>query len=265
MIDIFLEIGHQHKVCEDYIISGNAPEPFIILSDGCSSSNNTEMGARILCHLAKQYLRYRGNDLHNIDHKKMGRWIIHNAEMTARQLGLTLNCLDATLMVSYFIDNRLYVFVYGDGVIVLKKGDEFSYYIVDFSNNAPYYLSYLIDDFRNDLYHQNKNSKFVKEIHPTHHAERTEECAYDFPLLFVFNKEEFDTLFISSDGITSFIDNNPTARTLHELPTIVPPFMDFKNTKGEYLKRRMKKALKYTNDMGIVHFDDLSIGAYHIE
>ena len=175
MIDIFLEIGHQHKVCEDYIISGNAPEPFIILSDGCSSSNNTEMGARILCHLAKQYLRYRGNDLHNIDHKKMGRWIIHNAEMTARQLGLTLNCLDATLMVSYFIDNRLYVFVYGDGVIVLKKGDEFSYYIVDFSNNAPYYLSYLIDDFRNDLYHQNKNSKFVKEIHPTHHAERTEE------------------------------------------------------------------------------------------
>ena len=144
--DIFIEIGSQHKVCEDYIISGMEPEPYIILADGCSSSNDTEMGARILCHLAKQYLRYRSDDLHNIDHKKMGRWIIHNAEMAARQMGLKVSCLDATLIVSFFIDGEVKIFMYGDGVVVIKSGNDIEYFKIDFSSNAPYYLSYLIDD-----------------------------------------------------------------------------------------------------------------------
>jgi hypothetical protein len=57
--DIFRRIGATHAVCEDYIIEGNKPFPFIILADGCSTAKNTDMGARILCHLAKQYVMYR--------------------------------------------------------------------------------------------------------------------------------------------------------------------------------------------------------------
>ena len=98
--DTFLKIGDQHKVCEDYIIEGFLPVPFIILADGCSSSRDTEMGARILCHLAKQYLYYRGCDLYELDYHKMGSWVIHNAELTVRHLGLRAECLDATLIVS---------------------------------------------------------------------------------------------------------------------------------------------------------------------
>jgi len=259
--DIFLEIGSQHKVCEDYIIQGSKPEPFIILADGCSSSDDTEMGARLLCHLAKQYLRYRADDLHDIDYKKMGRWIIHNAEMTARQLGLKISCLDATLIVSYFIDNTIYVKMYGDGMVVIKRGDTIEYFTVDFSNNAPYYLSYLVDDHRHELYHDLGNDLTIT-TNCGGYEPMISTYAYDFPFEYTWNANEIDGLFIASDGLSSFIDNNPTARTSHPAGELLPDFMSFKGTKGEYLKRRMKKALRKLDDMGIVHFDDLSIGSY---
>jgi len=259
--DIFIEIGSQHKVCEDYIISGMKPEPYIILSDGCSSSNDTEMGARILCHLAKQYLRYRAEDLHDIDYKKMGRWIIHNAEMAARQMGLKVSCLDATLIVSFFIDGQIKIFMYGDGVVAIKRGKSIEILKFDFSNNAPYYLSYRIDDHRNELYHQMGNDLIIKTHVPTF-ADNVIRYAYDFSIEQTWNVSELDALFISSDGLTSFIDDNPTARTSHPVEEVIEPFMAFKGTKGEYLKRRMKNALKKLGEMGIVHFDDLSIGSY---
>lgn len=258
--DIFIEIGSQHKVCEDYIIKGMKPEPFIILADGCSSSDNTEMGARLLCHLAKQYLRYRAEDLYSIDHKKMGRWIIHNAEMTARQLGLNIACLDATLIISYYIDGEVKIHMYGDGCIVLKRGGNFNYTMVDFSRNAPYYLSYLVDDYRNEIYHDLKNDLFITDI--TNEEPSEIRWAYDANLEFNYKTSDFDTLFIASDGLSSFIDNNPTARTPHPIDEVTPGFMAFKNTKGEYLQRRMKKAMKHMENMGIVHYDDLSIGSY---
>jgi hypothetical protein len=260
--DIFIEIGSQHKVCEDYIISGMEPEPYIILADGCSSSNDTEMGARILCHLAKQYLRYRSDDLHNIDHKKMGRWIIPNAEMAARQMGLKVSCLDATLIVSFFIDGEVKIFMYGDGVVVIKSGNDIEYFKIDFSSNAPYYLSYLIDDHRHELYHQMRNDLIITTHYNNNFNPLISNYAYDFPIEFTRTATEFDVVFISSDGLTSFIDDNPTARTSHPIEEIIGPFMEFKGTKGEYLKRRMKNALKKLGEIGIVHFDDLSIGSY---
>ena len=71
--DIFLEIGAQHKICEDYIVHGDDPVPYIILADGCSTADDTEMGARILCHLAKQYIRYQRGTSLNLDYHKTGQ------------------------------------------------------------------------------------------------------------------------------------------------------------------------------------------------
>jgi hypothetical protein len=160
--DTFIEIGKQHKICEDYIISGVKPVPFIILSDGCSSSKNTEMGARILCYLAKQYLDYRKNKLYNLNYKKMGNWIIHNAEMSARQLGLDTTSLDATLIVSFLIEDMLSIYIYGDGCIVLRNDMDTVIKTIEFSDNAPYYLSYLVDDYRFGLYRERKPHRIIK-------------------------------------------------------------------------------------------------------
>jgi hypothetical protein len=86
--------------------------------------------------------------------------------------------------------------------------------------------------------------------------------AYDYPLQFKYHVEEFRTLFIASDGIASFIVGNPAEQFLIYPPDLLPKFMAFKGVKGEFLKRRMKKALKNLRKRGTSHFDDLSIGSY---
>jgi hypothetical protein len=260
--DIFLRIGDQHKICEDYIIEGCLPVPFIVLADGCSSSRDAEMGARILCHLAKQYLYYRGVDLYNLDYRKMGSWVIHNAELVARQLGLRAECLDATLIVSYELDDVVYVYIYGDGVVATKNDVGFIQADhVKFTNNAPYYLSYLIDEFRDEMYHENKNQKSMHMTHQNGHM-TSYNMAYDSKTVLKYNLDRYPNIFICSDGIESFIKKDPSQRDTLEPHEVLPDMMEFKTIKGEFLKRRMKRALKDLESQGITHYDDLSIGAY---
>lgn len=262
--DTFLRIGSQHQICEDYIIQGNIQDlQYIILSDGCSSSKNTEMGARILCHLAKKYLSYRIEQAinYNIKHSKMGSWIVHNAELIARQMGLPISCLDATLMVSYYYDGRVVVYTYGDGDIILKDNEgNICVNSISFSNNAPYYLSYKIDPTRDKIYYENKNSMFFNE--KTSYSELKTELSYDCPQFSAFSVENYQSIFVCSDGIESFIRKNPAERDLISVHDVIGPLSTFKNFRGEFLKRRVKRALKTLDQDGITHADDLSIGVY---
>jgi len=260
--DTFLKIGDSHKICQDYIIQGNTPTPFLILSDGCSSSNNTEMGAGILCHLAKQYLKYRQSNLHNLDYYKMGSWIIHNAELTARQLGLPISCLDATLIISFELDGIINVFMYGDGAIICKNNSgiiEFN--SVEFDKNAPYYLTYYIDEDRDKIYHINKNSKIFK-TQMSETVSISKEYAYDAQITRRYQMSEYQSLLICSDGIQSFIKKTPTEKDMISIFEVLSSIMAFKTIKGEFLKRRLKKALNQFTKDDIVHYDDLSVGAY---
>jgi serine/threonine protein phosphatase PrpC len=263
---MFLEIGSQHNICEDYIIQGNDPVPYIILADGCSTSENTEMGARILCHIAKQYLKYQSETSLSIDYHKMGQWVIHNAEMTARQLGLKKRCLDATLIIAFIYNNEARVYMYGDGVVASQKDGVITTLITSYTKNAPYYLSYLIDEGRKNAYHDMQIDK-VETAFVDGKFKKEEKYAYDYGTSqFLPNFDErCDTLFICSDGILSFIVENPAERRLIEVHDFIPDFMAFKNFKGEYLKRRLNKALKKLDRDGITHFDDLSIGSFIVK
>lgn len=262
-IDTFLQIGKQHKICEDYIIKGYDPVPFIILADGCSSSKDTEMGSRILCYLAKQYIRYHSaTSSYNYD--IMGKWIIHNAEMTARQLGLKRECLDATLIIGYVLNDTVYVFIYGDGSLILESNEgDIEIYQVKFSNNAPYYLSYLLDQSRHNEYHNMKNDKQVIMYNSKWHITDIATLAYDTQYIREIPFAKFPKILICSDGIDSFIVDDPTQQNpLHNTSEIVPGFLSFKTTKGDFLKRRLQKEIKTLEKTGITHYDDLAVGAF---
>lgn len=257
-IDTFLEIGGQHKVCEDYIVSGNDPVPYIILSDGCSTSDNTEMGARILSLLAKQYLKYNANELRNIDYWKLGSWVIHNAEQTARNLGLSRACLTATLIVAYYLDGNLRIMMYGDGsFITVSNMGSVEITSIDYESNAPYYLVYLIDQFRHGLYERRSPMKTTKTIY-SDSSTINEQVAYDQPSVFNINMSLNQIVMPMSDGIDSFLHGKERISA----EKIIPSFVNFKNTKGEFLKRRLNKQMKSFAKSGIHHFDDLSVGAF---
>jgi len=260
--DTFLRIGHSHQVCEDYIISGETPVKYVILSDGCSSSKNTEMGARILCHLAKQYLLYRKDDYRfpSIDYNEMGSWIIHNAELTARQLGLTRNCLDATLIIAYIFQGIYYIYMYGDGAVIIQgKDKKVSIMEVEFTKNAPFYLSYKIDPERMDLFHKMGQDLLIKHI--SHNINNENSYAYDYKCLFSYDIQYFPNILICSDGLFSFMKGTEPEQTIE----IATDFLAYKSTKGEFLKRRLKRAIKLYEAAGIFHNDDLSVGAFLYE
>lgn len=255
--DIFIEIGESHKICEDYILKRDALCPYIILSDGCSSSKDTEMGARILCHLAKEYIRHQPLNS-ELNYWELGRWVIYNAEMLTRQLGLDKDCLDATLIVAYTHSDYVTVMMYGDGAVIVKDNEGNQRLIeINYTKNMPYYLSYLLDSELQSLYHKYKIEKIATDYSSKHLFYKT-QYAYDYPTIFQYSIIHNEQLLILSDGISSFTKGGVEI----DIFDLLSSFTSFKTKKGEYLQRRMKRALRDLKNDGITHYDDLSIGSF---
>ncbi|MCK5606305.1 protein phosphatase 2C domain-containing protein [Candidatus Pacearchaeota archaeon] len=265
--DTFIEIGSQHKVCEDYILSG---DNYIILADGCSSSKNSEMGARILCYMAQQFLKYRHLKLGDEDDfaHRMGLWVIHNAEMTARHLGIKRSCLDATLVVGIRSVDNIYVFMYGDGYIITQdKFGNIRIRWVEYTKNMPFYLRYMIDEDGLLSYHDEKITKTrLIDYENTAHVDRI-EVAYDQIGIHAFSLDTYKSVSICSDGVGSFLDPDaePNSNKIIEVRNLIPEMLGFKTTAGTFLQRRMNKFSKTMKRKGIEHFDDLSMGTFLME
>lgn len=272
--DTFIEIGSQHHMCEDYIIKG---DKHIILADGCSSSDHSEMGARFLCYMAQQFLKKYGvypKDRHF--REEMPRWIIHNAENLANQLGLDRTCLDATLIISYVHNGDVHVHMYGDGCIVLQINEhKYKLFEVDYkagSRSMPYYLRYELDMRGRQSYHDAKVTKTLKKtcldvVELTNKL--PDEMAYDRPCEFSFPVDEYKSISITSDGLSTFLkaEPDPDGNKIMNAIDMVPMMFDFKSSAGVFLQRQMnicKRTAKLA-DIPLEHFDDLSIGTYLIE
>lgn len=258
LCDSFVTMGKQHRVCEDYILSGYQPFQYIVLSDGCSSSKNTEMGARILCRLAKLYITKHIEDPHEVNYNEMGSWIIYNAELIGKMLGLNESALDATLIISYVADNHVYIYMYGDG-FVISQGEDGDILIdsVSFKNNAPYYLSYKLNKRKLDSY-LSTNPHMMRCVVVDYRSSITK---YNQPIIMSRNMNRVKKVLICSDGIDSFLFEKNLEK--YDLNELVKEILSFKTTKGEFLKRRMNRLInKDLTSKGVFNFDDVSVGAY---
>lgn len=254
LVDNYLEIGEDHRVCEDYILSGTDPFPYIILSDGCSSSDMVEFGARILCHSAYKFLKSLPTDI-LINEKFLGSMIINNAKNVIDLLGISYESLDATLIIAFIIDNQLYVHFFGDGFYFEKNKNmnENILLQINYTSNAPYYLSYSLNKKRLETFKIEFNESCL-EVNTIGVDE-----SYKYNMLkhysFFKNINDIEYFGICSDGLGSFSNNI-------EIINILKNFTSFKNHEGEFLKRRVKRSIK---DNNLKHFDDLSIGVMKIE
>lgn len=270
--DSFLEVGSQHKVCEDFIVSGtilqvfSTPCPYVILSDGCSASENANYGAMILVQFAKRYLDHRRHELAEIDYHDMGGWIICNAEAVVRSMGLNQACLDATLIVSYLRDGIVYVYIYGDGCVVTKSLIGLSYYEISFPSDSPYYLSYKTDYFRREAYKNSGHLKVVKHVvlNGKFVVLHEKDLQPDFPSHYKFDTADFKEIYVASDGINSFIRNGVKL----SVKDVMKSFLDMKrenrgrSTKGVFIQRRCRRTIKGFRKEGWDHYDDISFGGF---
>lgn len=252
-VDSFMKIGKSHTICEDYCISGKEPFPYVILADGCSSSKNTDIGARILVHCAKDYLQKERSIVDSI----------FFADSVRSQMGLLEECLDVTLIILYKKpdDKFININMYGDCSIISIVNEEISGRHISYSNNAPYYLSYKLNNNRNKQYYKTAGKKELINFNPQFSIKH-ELYPCDFCKDRIFLKDNEKTaVIITTDGLSTFI--NPKDGGTKTTEEVVKELTNFKNTNGAFIQRRCNRMLKEFEKEGYYHMDDFSVGGIY--
>jgi len=286
-------IGHSHKVCEDYARSGEVAGRakglgYAFVSDGCSGSQDSDVGARVIVSSAEQFLlrRLGIEDAHDMRH------IVASAAAIQRLMGMPEEMLDATLL-GVFVDHRINVFGMGDGTIAFRMhlGGIAIFDIVS-PSGFPLYPSYFLSRSRLMAVQQRMREDpekgwrvdYVHENGDT--IEQDERCFWSNDLdLFrqdyfrgypdgvrdlttdgedpgcVDDDDFIETVAVFSDGVKSFVDQD---RQSVPWLDVVREMMEFKGYKGEFVKRRMQGFLRECEKRGWSHDDDLSMGAVHV-
>lgn len=288
--DSFLAIGKTHHICQDYVRvhdpEGKA-KPFCLLSDGCSASPDTDIGARFLVLAAERERLHRGwffnDDLlpgsagHDITASESCLIVLDNAMDLVQDARLSLLCLDATLLSLVPDDKYILASIIGDGVIAARRRDgTIESWVVDFPEGAPGYLSYLIDDKRLKHFCDKYGAKTVKhmlggkvlhdvEARMTYEApppDETKGTASGVSFDVCLDPAEYDFVAIFSDGIQSFVrETKPKNFEAVPLDEVLAQVMAIKGSAGEFVTRRCRRFQKFCLENKWQHNDDFSMAA----
>lgn len=276
--DFYYEIGHSHISCQDYALAGQASKDisFALVSDGCSSSKDVDIGARVLVHSAKSFLR--NEYVNNIDIFKNMKPselcipIIASAHNTMKGLNLDLHSLDATLLMAISNGIETKVFVYGDGGIVIKKKDgTVKCFTIQYNDGAPYYLSYSLDAERRQGYFTEFNQTvFIHEgemmdgrlVSKPYSQYYQAKDIYDIA---TWTFTDIDTVTLISDGLVSYeklIDNKPSDKV--PLERVIDGISMFKNFNGQFVERRMLNFRRECQRESMGHYDDIGVASIYL-
>lgn len=292
-LDSAYQIGKTHDVCEDYALVNNKENsvPFAVVSDGCSSSPNTDVGSRILTLSAVEQMESIINeteDLGDFD----GNVCISKARDIAKSLNLSPRSVDATLLMAVVTD-RVQINMLGDGVVAigLDNGDIFTVSL-EYRRGYPFYLSYLPESCANfQAWRANLSDKIIKTAIISKGKAVREEAfsisgeyfnrkkdkkkptiyidggTYNTSIIVTLNNLKWITLM--SDGVQSFYrtENAGTSLTNVDIDykEVVIEALSFKNFNGKFMQRRLNRFLKFCDKNNWHHADDISFGAIYFE
>lgn len=256
--DAFFAIGQSHTVCQDY---ARADQGRAVVADGCSSSLDSDVGARLLATTAQNCLDARGE----LDFE----WVVWRAAASAQLLGIdpAAGCLDATLMCAFPSGERIRVMVAGDGVIAARRRDnrieadkKIEAWHIDYCN-APAYLSYLVDRRRMQSYlKEGFGGLTVKRTVDGVVASKTISPEPDFHYRIDLDPRRYDLVLLLSDGVTSFRKSKDETVDAVPLIDVLRQIMAFKSTRGEFVVRRCRRFLRrFCAEAGWSHSDDLAV------
>jgi hypothetical protein len=257
-LDSYFAVGKTHTVCQDYAATHNRDgRVFLALSDGCSSSPDTDFGSRILVKKAIALTIESDNYLS----PTIFAGGIDNARRT---LGLSKNCLDATLMFAQQVDDEVVVNVWGDGVLHVKyRSGKTETFDIEFPDNTPAYFSYLAN-LTVDNYLANHGKRIVNSW-TNGTKDGVLECPVDkqhYNLESRFVLDEIESLFLFSDGVKSFCRMVNGAWQPIPLQEVLEQITAVKNCNGEFMVRRMRKFLyDFCPKNGWIHEDDIAVAA----
>ena len=267
LLDAYYTIGSLHLFCQDYALHGLEPVPHLILSDGCSAAPDSDLGARLLAlnarHLLPRFARAANERDRLARHWPLGRRIVRRAARQARDLGLDSAVLDATLLIAWCDGMTVHAHLYGDGCLAVRRADGGVATIrVEYAENAPYYLSYLLDPERWALYQEAIGEPATAQsIHYQSDAgESTRRERFDAPTVFSFDLAAFPVVAVATDGLDSLVAGETSARL--DLRTVASRMLDFPNLDGAFVQRQLYETLvDYAQDQ-VFNVDDIGLGVF---
>jgi len=282
--DFFFSIGKTHEVCQDYAKSGTLERcgTYAIVSDGCSSSPDTDFGARFMTMAAIHYRSVYGETCGGVPFSSRTfdpAWIAWRASEMVRP-PLSSQCLDATLLGIFEEPEGVVVAVAGDGTVIARRRDQ-GLEIKDFDFlGAPGYPSYLRNPARLEAYYKEGYGQRIVTSYPgdsdLNPVPRTDIYWFspDFPekkqynifdgpcALLYFPKDKYEMVMVVSDGAHSFQD----AATLNPIPLleVLDNLVGIKSYTGQFVTRRCKAFEKFCAKQGWHHNDDLGVAAVYL-
>jgi hypothetical protein len=269
-------IGSGHKICQDYAVSGSAGDTrYVILADGCSSSPDTDIGARLLVKSAQTFIHQvhgRGDARENL--RKFHQQSIQFAQLCGNFLHLDTSSLDATLLTVTASERRFIASCYGDGVVALGRRDgRLDVYSINFSGGFPRYLSYTLDaakgrEFAAETSNRKEVTQYLLPPSPNPNPIVNVRVSTDAIEIFSGNRDDYRFVAVISDGIHSFHQLEWKESTLATTPVpiteIVPQLLHFRRGTLDFVYRRMLAFNQLCQTRNWQHEDDLSIGVVHL-
>jgi len=260
--DSFFYIGKTHRVCEDYAFAGvnEYGNHIAMVSDGCSSSLDTDFGSRILVReFLSGFNSIEVNNIVEMDDKTIENLIkshLFKSRYIANELGLDGSSLDATLLCAVANETKVKVITTGDGVVIAKyKNGDICVWDIEYESNAPLYANYLTEESRYEGLRNKFGIKRQVNIYKISDKGMDQFCFANEENIFCIDlkTEQLDYVAVSSDGIKTF--------EKFDLISTVMNFTSFKSTKGVFVERRLKRFLKECTKNSIQHMDDVSLAA----
>lgn len=269
--DHFRKIGVTHHFCQDFsssAVSEDGKKAYAIISDGCSTAKESEIGAMLLVKTAEQCL-YPVREWDGCN--EMTNMVIHTANVSRRGMQMDIKSLAATLLTIAVKPDRFTVTVTGDGVIVARhKKLGLIWLDMSFSSGAPFYLRYNLSHADRETYIASYPGDYIIKTgtldgietvyltKPVSPEDGMLTYSYDYPFT------DYDLVGVMSDGARSFVkkEMNGTRATNEQVPLseIVKEVFAFKGIKGEFVKRRCQFAFEAFQKRGWFNNDDFSIG-----
>jgi Protein phosphatase 2C len=261
------QIGAQHlslgKPCQDYAVSGsiNGTAAYAIVSDGCSSGGETDIGARIVTLATKRALEENAH-LPGLTAERIN--LVRDAYMETyrRTLGLEHRDMLAT-------PNGILVHVTGDGVVVTQYELDTLVHEFSWADNKPYYPAYRLGNIDAGFVAAHQDNPlpltttvtYVKSVGMGglkdgalyEHSAEVGMTGMTLKKLLPEQNDEFGKLV----GISLFSDGLTQVDTYDTL-TAAQALTSFKSTAGDFLVRRMNKFLQESRKVGRGPIDDIA-------
>jgi len=253
--DAVISIGSTHSVCQDYVIARTS---YVILSDGCSSSPDTDIGARLLVKALDQRLS-NATEIEEL-HKQAARTALDWTNL----IGLPAQAVDATLLSIHVSGDDLIVACSGDGVVILEsQTGVLDVYAISSPSGYPFYPTYVHQPDRlAELINNDRCTKTIKDF-----RSNNETTSDSLTVTFKLRVADYKYAAIASDGINSVFHTQHTTNGKRlepvSLTDVLDEFWSFKNSHGAFVERRLKRFRKDTKPKGWQHTDDLAIGVIY--